>query len=102
MGEEEQGPRRKQAGPDDAVQTSMQRVKVYRLTDDGKWDDQGTGHVTIDYIEGSREIALTVVDEEDSDTLLLHHITSDDIYRKQEGEVVQCPFKIGHTHSPKS
>lgn len=53
--------------------------------------------------QGSREIALTVVDEEDSDTLLLHHITSDDIYRKQEGEVVQCPsFKIGHTHSPKS
>uniref|UniRef100_A0A0D9ZUG6 Uncharacterized protein n=1 Tax=Oryza glumipatula TaxID=40148 RepID=A0A0D9ZUG6_9ORYZ len=88
MGEEEQGPRRKQAGPDDAVQTSMQRVKVYRLTDDGKWDDQGTGHVTIDYIEGSREIALTVVDEEDSDTLLLHHITSDDIYRKQEETII--------------
>uniref|UniRef100_A0A0D9ZUG7 Serine/threonine-protein phosphatase 4 regulatory subunit 3-like central domain-containing protein n=1 Tax=Oryza glumipatula TaxID=40148 RepID=A0A0D9ZUG7_9ORYZ len=91
MGEEEQGPRRKQAGPDDAVQTSMQRVKVYRLTDDGKWDDQGTGHVTIDYIEGSREIALTVVDEEDSDTLLLHHITSDDIYRKQEVQEAAPP-----------
>uniref|UniRef100_A0A0E0H9V4 Serine/threonine-protein phosphatase 4 regulatory subunit 3-like central domain-containing protein n=1 Tax=Oryza nivara TaxID=4536 RepID=A0A0E0H9V4_ORYNI len=91
MGEEEQGPRRKQAGPDDAVQTSMQRVKVYRLTDDGKWDDQGTGHVTIDYIEGSREIALTVVDEEDSDTLLLHHITSDDIYRKQEVQEATPP-----------
>uniref|UniRef100_A0A0E0KYP8 Uncharacterized protein n=1 Tax=Oryza punctata TaxID=4537 RepID=A0A0E0KYP8_ORYPU len=85
---EEQGPRRKEAGPDDALQTSMQRVKVYRLTDDGKWDDQGTGHVTIDYIEGSREIALTVVDEEDSDTLLLHHITSDDIYRKQEETII--------------
>uniref|UniRef100_A0A0E0PHT0 Serine/threonine-protein phosphatase 4 regulatory subunit 3-like central domain-containing protein n=1 Tax=Oryza rufipogon TaxID=4529 RepID=A0A0E0PHT0_ORYRU len=91
MGEEEQGPRRKQAGPDDAVQISMQRVKVYRLTDDGKWDDQGTGHVTIDYIEGSREIALTVVDEEDSDTLLLHHITSDDIYRKQEVQEAAPP-----------
>uniref|UniRef100_A0A0E0KYQ1 Serine/threonine-protein phosphatase 4 regulatory subunit 3-like central domain-containing protein n=1 Tax=Oryza punctata TaxID=4537 RepID=A0A0E0KYQ1_ORYPU len=88
---EEQGPRRKEAGPDDALQTSMQRVKVYRLTDDGKWDDQGTGHVTIDYIEGSREIALTVVDEEDSDTLLLHHITSDDIYRKQEVQEAAPP-----------
>jgi hypothetical protein len=29
----------------------MQRVKVYRLNDDGKWDDQGTGHVTVDYLE---------------------------------------------------
>ncbi|KAF0926460.1 hypothetical protein E2562_025304 [Oryza meyeriana var. granulata] len=85
---EEQGPRRKEAGPDDALHTSMQRVKVYRLTDDGKWDDQGTGHVTIDYVEGSREIALTVVDEEDSDTLLIHHITSDDIYRKQEETII--------------
>jgi protein phosphatase-4 regulatory subunit 3 len=31
--------------------SSMQRVKVYRLNDDGKWDDQGTGHVTVDYLE---------------------------------------------------
>lgn len=29
----------------------MQRVKVYRLNDDGKWDDQGTGHATVDYLE---------------------------------------------------
>lgn len=29
----------------------LQRVKVYRLNDDGKWDDQGTGHVTVDYLE---------------------------------------------------
>lgn len=29
----------------------LQRVKVYRLNDNGKWDDQGTGHVTVDYIE---------------------------------------------------
>lgn len=29
----------------------FQRVKVYRLNADGKWDDQGTGHVTVDYLE---------------------------------------------------
>lgn len=29
----------------------FQRVKVYRLNDDGKWDDQGTGHVSVDYME---------------------------------------------------
>ena len=29
----------------------FQPVKVYRLNDDGKWDDQGTGHVSVDYLE---------------------------------------------------
>uniref|UniRef100_A0ACD5ZQA1 Uncharacterized protein n=1 Tax=Avena sativa TaxID=4498 RepID=A0ACD5ZQA1_AVESA len=71
-----------------ALHTSMKRVKVYRLEDNGKWDDQGTGHVTIDYIEGSKELVLAVVDEEDNDTLLLHNITPDDIYRKQEETII--------------
>lgn len=33
----------------------------------------------------SEELGLFVVDEEDNETLLLHRISSDDIYRKQEG-----------------
>lgn len=33
----------------------------------------------------SEELGLCVVDEEDNETLLLHRISSDDIYRKQEG-----------------
>ena len=28
-----------------------QRVKVYRLNDGGKWDDKGTGHVSVEYLE---------------------------------------------------
>ncbi|KAH9683756.1 Binding protein [Citrus sinensis] len=64
----------------------MQRVKVYRLNDDGKWDDQGTGHVTVDSMERSEELCLFVIDEEDNETILLHRISPDDIYRKQEGE----------------
>ncbi|KAK3160792.1 hypothetical protein QOZ80_1BG0064540 [Eleusine coracana subsp. coracana] len=67
---------------------NMQRVKVYRLTDGGKWDDQGTGHVSIEYIEGSKELGLTVLDEEDNETLLVHNITSEDIYRKQEETII--------------
>ncbi|KAL6990056.1 hypothetical protein U1Q18_015805 [Sarracenia purpurea var. burkii] len=67
---------------------SMQRVKVYRLNDDGKWDDQGTGHVTVDYLERSEELGLFVFDEEDNETLLLHRISSDDIYRKQEDTTI--------------
>ncbi|KAK7264697.1 hypothetical protein RJT34_32307 [Clitoria ternatea] len=67
---------------------SMQRVKVYRLNDDGKWDDQGTGHVTVDYLERSEELGLFVYDEEDSETILLHRISADDIYRKQEDTII--------------
>ncbi|XP_011010043.1 PREDICTED: serine/threonine-protein phosphatase 4 regulatory subunit 3 isoform X2 [Populus euphratica] len=71
-----------------ANSNSMQRVKVYRLNDDGKWDDQGTGHVTVDYLERSEELGLYVIDEEDNETLLLHRITPDDIYRKQEDTII--------------
>ncbi|XP_023548083.1 serine/threonine-protein phosphatase 4 regulatory subunit 3-like isoform X1 [Cucurbita pepo subsp. pepo] len=71
-----------------ATPNSMQRVKVYRLNDDGKWDDQGTGHVTVDYLERSEELGLCVVDEEDNETLFLHRISSDDIYRKQEDTII--------------
>ncbi|CAO2173775.1 unnamed protein product [Urochloa humidicola] len=80
-----------EAGGDAAAAThtsNMQRVKVYRLADGGKWDDQGTGHVSIEYIEGSKELGLTVLDEEDNETLLVHNITSDDIYRKQEETII--------------
>ncbi|KAJ6902818.1 serine/threonine-protein phosphatase 4 regulatory subunit 3A isoform X10 [Populus alba x Populus x berolinensis] len=71
-----------------ANSNSMQRVKVYRLNDDGKWDDQGTGHVTVDYLERSEDLGLYVIDEEDNETLLLHRITPDDIYRKQEDTII--------------
>lgn len=67
---------------------SMQRVKVYRLNDDGKWDDQGTGHVSVDYMERSEEFGLFVIDEEDNETILLHRISPDDIYRKQEDTII--------------
>ncbi|KAJ4969136.1 hypothetical protein NE237_015837 [Protea cynaroides] len=67
---------------------SMQRVKVYRLNDDGKWDDRGTGHVTVDYLERSEELGLFVIDEEDNETLLAHRISSDDIYRRQEDTII--------------
>ncbi|KAG5096600.1 hypothetical protein JHK82_046454 [Glycine max] len=150
------------------------RVKVYRLNDDGKWDDQGTGHVSVDYLElltpggkrllllafsllwqplrvsmcvslvfwvnstrntcvhclaiaaypfhqrpiptgvaihriveninftcfliiaeyhyrsykRSEELGLFVYDEEDNENILLHRISSDDIYRKQEDTII--------------
>lgn len=29
----------------------LQRVKVYKLNEAGLWDDRGTGHVTVEYME---------------------------------------------------
>ncbi|XP_043709289.1 serine/threonine-protein phosphatase 4 regulatory subunit 3-like isoform X3 [Telopea speciosissima] len=71
-----------------AVANSMQRVKVYRLNEHGKWDDRGTGHVTVDYLERSEELGLFVIDEEDNETILAHRISSDEIYRRQEGTII--------------
>ncbi|KAL0699376.1 hypothetical protein Bca4012_055498 [Brassica carinata] len=67
---------------------SMQRVKVYHLNEDGKWDDRGTGHVSIDYVERSEELSLCVIDEEDNEMLLVHPINPEDIYRKQEDTII--------------
>ncbi|ERN03083.1 serine/threonine-protein phosphatase 4 regulatory subunit 3 isoform X4 [Amborella trichopoda] len=67
---------------------SMQRVKVYRLNNEGKWDDQGTGHVTVDYLEGSEDLALFVIDEEDDGNILVHRISSEEIYRRQEDTII--------------
>ncbi|XP_049405968.1 uncharacterized protein LOC125869421 [Solanum stenotomum] len=71
-----------------STNNSMQRVKVYRLNDDGKWDDQGTGHVTVDYLERSEEPGLLVTDEHEHETLLMHRISAEDIYRKQEDTII--------------
>lgn len=32
----------------------MQRVKVYRLNQEGMWDDKGTGSVSVEYMEVSK------------------------------------------------
>lgn len=69
------------------VDNSMQRVKVYLLTDDGTWDDQGTGHVTVDFLKKSGDLGLFVIDA-DNETLLLHRISSDDIYHKQGDMII--------------
>jgi protein phosphatase-4 regulatory subunit 3 len=66
----------------------LQRVKVYRLNDEGKWDDKGTGHVSVEYLERSDAVGLVVIDEEDNQTLLVHRISADDIYRRQEDTII--------------
>ncbi|CAA7407455.1 unnamed protein product [Spirodela intermedia] len=72
----------------DFISNMSKRVKVYRLSDDEKWDDLGTGHVTVDYLESSEDLGLIVIDEEDNETILVHRISVDDIYRRQEDTII--------------
>ena len=37
----------------------MQRVKVYRLTSEGQWDDKGTGQVSVEYMEVSDKAPIS-------------------------------------------
>ncbi|KAM0915090.1 hypothetical protein ACQ4PT_011111 [Festuca glaucescens] len=111
---------------------SMPRVKVYRLRNDGGWDDRGTGHVTIDYLDVSspkilkafpsssskttaaggtipvlpmehigstspNDVALAVIDEEDNETMLLHRITLDEIYKQEETFIEWRDHEAGMT-----
>ncbi|CAK0784720.1 hypothetical protein CVIRNUC_007924 [Coccomyxa viridis] len=67
----------------------MQRVKVYRLNSDGLWDDKGTGHVSVEYLEQSDSLGLVVISEEDTHrTLLIHRIVFDDIYYRQGDDTI--------------
>ncbi|KAA6418854.1 MAG: hypothetical protein FRX49_11211 [Trebouxia sp. A1-2] len=67
----------------------MQRVKVYRLTTEGQWDDKGTGQVSVEYMEQSNTTGLVVISEEqDTRTLLIHEIQTQDIYQRQGDETI--------------
>ncbi|XP_057829704.2 uncharacterized protein LOC131040764 isoform X3 [Cryptomeria japonica] len=71
-----------------SVQTLLLRVKVYRLSDDGKWDDRGTGHVSVEYLEQPEAVGLVVIDEEDNETLLVHRICANDVYKRNEDTII--------------
>lgn len=66
----------------------MQRVKVYRLTDEGSWADKGTGSVSVEFMEQANAMGLVVVSEEDARTLLVHKVSREDIYNRQGEETI--------------
>ncbi|KAJ7545388.1 hypothetical protein O6H91_09G117300 [Diphasiastrum complanatum] len=66
----------------------LQRVKVYRLNDEGRWDDKGTGHISVELLQRSDSLGLVVIDETNNATLLVHRISVDDIYRRQEDTII--------------
>lgn len=45
-------------------------------------------HAVVWLVQRSDAVGLVVIDEEDNQTLLVHRISADDIYRRQEGIVM--------------
>lgn len=50
-------------------------------------------------MQRSEDLGLFVYDEEDNETILLHRISADDIYRKQEGNLLLYMLSLLHTHT---
>lgn len=68
--------------------SGMQRVKLYRLTPDGLWDEKGTGSVSVEYMEQSGAVGLVIIAENDRRTLLIHRISFEDIYQRQGEDTI--------------
>ncbi|XP_072974774.1 uncharacterized protein [Typha angustifolia] len=71
------------------ISRSMQHVKVFSFDDEQRWEGQGIGHVSIEHLERLEDLGLTVIGEQHNDTLLVHRISSHDIYRRPK-DVIIC------------
>lgn len=67
---------------------ALQRVKVYRLNEEGLWDDKGTGHVSVELVE-SGGVGLVVMGEGDhARPLLIHRISKGNAYQRQGDDTI--------------
>lgn len=65
---------------------TVHRVKVYKLNQDGHWDDKGTGHVAMERLDGSCPGLVVIAD--DMQTLLIHRVSREDIYQRQHASIM--------------
>lgn len=71
------------AGPQELPQLlSMHRVKLYKLSGQGQWEDKGTGHISVEYMQQANAMGLVVIAEDGSGKTLLVHTIS----RKQQAK----------------
>ncbi|KAF5826045.1 hypothetical protein DUNSADRAFT_5231 [Dunaliella salina] len=65
------------------------RVKVYKLSDEGEWQDKGTGHISLEYMEQADAMGLLILAEENQKTLLVHKIRPEDqMYQRGEESTI--------------
>ena len=91
---EDAGPARSPGEPEEPPQW---RVKVYRLNEDGQWDDCGTGSVSL--AKGSAPTILVLSENEQRgarDTLLASRLVpSHDAYAKQGENIITWDTRRG-------
>ena len=64
-----------QAGRDTA-----KRVKVYSYTENASWDDMGTGHVVIDFMERNNAFTIIVRSEENGKPIKVRVVCTFDLF----------------------
>ncbi|CAD7697167.1 unnamed protein product [Ostreobium quekettii] len=65
------------------------RVKVYRLSQEGRWDDKGAGYVSVEFLNQCEAPGLVVVSEENhGKPLMVHRIRRDVPYHRQGEDTI--------------
>ena len=75
-------------GVDDLMVETRRRVKLFVLNDVHDWEDKGTGHVTVVFLEYLHGLALVVRSEDNGSVLLESRIESDRVYQKQDATLI--------------
>eukprot|EP00696_Hemimastix_kukwesjijk_P016109 gnl/Hemi2/4415_TR1546_c0_g1_i1.p1 gnl/Hemi2/4415_TR1546_c0_g1~~gnl/Hemi2/4415_TR1546_c0_g1_i1.p1 ORF type:complete len:735 (-),score=190.05 gnl/Hemi2/4415_TR1546_c0_g1_i1:113-2317(-) len=66
----------------------LRRVKAYKLADDGNWEDQGTGQVSLVHNKAGRCMTIVITSETAEEKIILSHkIEPEDVYQRQ-GETI--------------
>lgn len=67
---------------------TRRRVKLFILNKQSEWEDKGTGHVTVGFIDHLHSSGLLVRSEDNGSILLESRIQSDHSYQKQDGTLI--------------
>ena len=54
-----------------AATDTRRRVKVYSFNEKMQWEDMGTGHVSVNYVERLQSLIIMVRSEEDGELMPL-------------------------------
>ena len=75
-------------GVDELIVETRRRVKLFVLNDMHDWEDKGTGHVTVVFLEYLQGLALVVRSEDNGSVLLESRIETDRVYQKQDATLI--------------
>jgi protein phosphatase-4 regulatory subunit 3 len=71
------------------ITETRRRVKVYSFNEKMQWEDMGTGHVSVNYVERLQSLIITVRSEDDAASLLLESkVLRHRVYQKQEETLI--------------